>query len=264
MDHLKADLKAMIAHIQTLPPNPTSEQLINKSTTLAKAILKDSLALPNRINEIIQEALRVLGWNSKTNSITNHSSLSVDRLLSCLQTISDEVNNWSPPVIPTAEELESLSLACTRLWDLDCNRLSPGTDYTINIQQGKTAYQAGDVAPDPLFSYVDEKVFNRPTYKAFAALLDNYFADTGVTEEVTEEELNENRKFLDLIMDTAVMQYVHQYLLLTRKTNKSDRKGFIKELDKIWFGLYSRKTRNDSSGFEHVFIGQYYNRIDFS
>jgi hypothetical protein len=255
MDHLKSELVAMIAHIQSLPPNPTPEQLIGKATTLCKAILKDSLALPHRIKEIIQEAFKVLGWDSKKNCVVNHSLLTVDHLLSCLQTISDEVNNWSPPVIPTPEELESLSLACDRLWDLDYNRLSPGTDYSINVQQGKSAYQAGDVAPDPFFTFVDEKVFTRPTYKAFVALLDNYFADTGVTEVVTQEELTENRKFLDLIMDTAVMQYVHQYLLLTRKTNKSDRAAFIRELDKIWFGLYSRKTRNDSSGFEHVFIG---------
>lgn len=149
-----------------------------------------------------------------------------------------------------------MSLACDRLWDLDHNRLSPGTDYAINVQEGKKVYQEGDFADDPLFRFVDEKVFHKPTYKAFVALLDNYFADTGETEVVTREELDENKKFFTLIMDTAVMQYVHQYLLLTRKTSKSDVKEFVKELDKLWFGLYSRKAKNDSSGFEHVFIGE--------
>ena len=35
---------------------------------------------------------------------------------------------------PTAEELRDLSLACSKVWELDNNRLQPGTDYTINLQ----------------------------------------------------------------------------------------------------------------------------------
>ena len=40
-----------------------------------------------------------------------------------LRTILEEVNNFSEPVFPTVEELNSLSLACDRLWDLDIHRL---------------------------------------------------------------------------------------------------------------------------------------------
>ena len=35
---------------------------------------------------------------------------------------------------PTAEELQDLSLACAKLWDLDENRLQPCRDYEINLQ----------------------------------------------------------------------------------------------------------------------------------
>jgi len=36
-------------------------------------------------------------------------------------------------------------------------------------------------------------------------------------------------------------------------------KDFKKKLHDLWFELYSRKAKNDSSGFEHVFLGEYKN-----
>ena len=35
---------------------------------------------------------------------------------------------------PSTEELNSLSLACSRLWQLDVNRAQPGRDYQLNVQ----------------------------------------------------------------------------------------------------------------------------------
>lgn len=35
---------------------------------------------------------------------------------------------------PTQEELNDLSAAAQKLWDLDDNRLIPGEDYEINLQ----------------------------------------------------------------------------------------------------------------------------------
>ena len=69
---------------------------------------------------------------------------------------------------------------------------------------------------------------------------------------VTREELVENIRFLNLIMDTPVMKYAHAYLVRTGKTKNTTRESFIRELSDKWFKLYSRKARNDSSGFEHV------------
>ena len=34
------------------------------------------------------------------------------------------------------EELADLSLACSKLWDLDDNRLEPGRDHTLDVQVG--------------------------------------------------------------------------------------------------------------------------------
>ena len=63
------------------------------------------------------------------------------------------------------EELESLALACTRLWELDENRLTPGEDYGLNVQGGKKSYWRDDNARDPLFVFVKDEVFLKPTFR---------------------------------------------------------------------------------------------------
>ena len=42
-------------------------------------------------------------------------------------------SNMGSPT-PSQEELNDLSLACKRVWDLDDNRLQPGKDYDIDLQ----------------------------------------------------------------------------------------------------------------------------------
>jgi poly(U)-specific endoribonuclease len=77
-------------------------------------------------------------------------------------------------VVHAVTELKSLSSACNRLWELDANRLEPNVHYELNLQEGKSAFQRGDVAGEPLFAFVDPCVFDRPTYKLLFELLDNY------------------------------------------------------------------------------------------
>lgn len=159
---------------------------------------------------------------------------------------------------PTPEEVENVAFAVNHLWSLDINRLSPNVEYDIDLQQGKSFHQSGDAASDPLFARVDESILHeRPTCAAFIALLDNYTAHAGQAEVVTAEERHEVSAFLHAIMDTPVMQYCHQYCLATGKTTASDPGGFIALLYQLWFELYSRQGgKLDSSGFEHVFIGE--------
>uniref|UniRef100_A0A6U2B9D2 EndoU domain-containing protein n=1 Tax=Pseudictyota dubia TaxID=2749911 RepID=A0A6U2B9D2_9STRA len=162
-------------------------------------------------------------------------------------------------VSPTVSVRASISKAAQHLWDLDVNRLNPNRDYKINVQGGKKPYQRYDSAPDPLFTSVDRAALRRPTYKAFIALLDNYEAEVGTAEVVTNAERREVNTFLRAIMQTAPMQFCHKYCR-ANNPNKvpSDRDGFIKLLHSIWFELYrrSRGGRLDSSGFEHVFVGE--------
>ena len=149
----------------------------------------------------------------------------------------------------------SISKASQYLWDLDVNRLTPNKDYVMNVQKGKKPYQQADINKDPLFSYVDQTVFQRPTYKSFIALLDNYESETGIAERVTRQERNENWVFLRAIMQTAPMQFAHKYCHSNNPDLvPSDSNSFLKLLYKIWFDLYfrDRSSGPDSSGFEHV------------
>lgn len=99
-------------------------------------------------------------------------------------------------------------------------------------------------------------MFRRPTYKAFIGLLDNYSAETGVEEVVTNEERAEVKQFLKAVMETKPLQYCHKYLCAKQSDIPSDRAGFVQLLHKIWFELYRREESRDSSGFEHVFVGE--------
>uniref|UniRef100_A0A3B5MWQ0 Uridylate-specific endoribonuclease n=1 Tax=Xiphophorus couchianus TaxID=32473 RepID=A0A3B5MWQ0_9TELE len=153
-----------------------------------------------------------------------------------------------------------LTEVLNKLWQLDTNRLKPGTDYKISLQ-GKAGHvaqgsnNARDRACAPLFAYVDEgKLKNIATFARFINLLDNYEMSTGVSETVTSEELQENRLFIDAIMETELMKYAHNYLV-KKGQSPADRGQFKKQLYDIWFRLYHR-GKSDSCGFEHVFVGE--------
>jgi hypothetical protein len=45
-------------------------------------------------------------------------------------------------------------------------------------------------------------------------------------------------------------------LLIKSKKIEANIERFKQVLNEIWFELYKRETNNDSSGFEHVFLGE--------
>jgi poly(U)-specific endoribonuclease len=151
----------------------------------------------------------------------------------------------------------SIEKAVQHLWDLDANRITPNKDYVLNVQEGKKPYEKHDGAEDPLFTSVDTSVFRRPTYKTFYNLLDNYVAQVGTEEMVTDAERQEVWDFLTAIMQTAPMQFCHKYCRANNPDDvPGDLKEFMKLLHKIWFDMYRRGGTTDSSGFEHVFVGE--------
>jgi len=128
----------------------------------------------------------------------------------------------------------------------------------IDLQHSKNIYNKSDVATDPLFVGVDKNKFMAlPTYKTFFDLLDNYEHEIGVAEVVTQEEVDENWKFLNAVCATPCMMYVYEYLH-AKKRIPAGMEAFKKQLYDIWFNMYRRgKSRGeDSSGFEHVFVGE--------
>lgn len=144
---------------------------------------------------------------------------------------------------------------CVKLWELDDNRLVPGKDYEISLQAGKSSYSGGDFAPLPLFKFVDPKALGRPSFAALLRLFDNYSRSTGTTEVVTTEEKKENWDFLNAVLQTRIMKYAHE-ILVSKGVAAKSMSDFARELHEIWFTLYKRETLNDSSGFEHVFVGE--------
>lgn len=161
---------------------------------------------------------------------------------------------------PLNQELSNLF---NELWRLDVNRMTPGVDYTISVQGrasfvNQGSHVARDHASQPLFSHVNEtKLANITTFSCLTNLLDNYERSTGVAERVTAEELAEINLFLDAVLETEVMKRAHQYLVSKGKSS-SDRRLFRSQLYVVWFRLYSRQRQFglDSSGFEHVFVGE--------
>ncbi|KAA6425641.1 MAG: poly(U)-specific endoribonuclease-C-like [Trebouxia sp. A1-2] len=157
---------------------------------------------------------------------------------------------------PTYHELDSLSAACQQLWQLDANRLQPGQHYDLKPQQGKKSYMERDVAPAPLFVQVNWAALQQhSTYALFFALLDNYHAQVGEAEHLTAAQNLEVQQFLDGVVQTQCMQYVHQILIQQQLADR-DVSSFKQQLYQMWFRSYTREVRDDSSGFEHVFVGE--------
>ena len=155
---------------------------------------------------------------------------------------------------PSVEELEDLRLALRKVWDL-AEKLEPGTDYVLDLQ-GYATRKGDDHARRPLFRFVkDDALTGKPTIAAFVALLDNYEREVGKKEKLTKAEKAEERRFLETIMETPPMQYVRRYLVLKKKTSS---KSFLQLLGSLWFRTYASKHGGppDSSGFEHVFVGE--------
>ncbi|XP_047234825.1 uridylate-specific endoribonuclease B [Girardinichthys multiradiatus] len=159
------------------------------------------------------------------------------------------------------ESDRELSAMVQEIWDNDVSRLKPGKDYRISLQ-GKAGDNMGsndnnERAGLPLFTFVNENIFKKETFLAFISLLDNYESDTGVPEIVTPEEVAENHRFLDAIIQTSTMKIAHKYLV-EKHLSPQDETEFKEQLYRIWFELYARRgsSRPDSSGFEHVFVGE--------
>ncbi|PKU72848.1 poly(U)-specific endoribonuclease-B-like isoform X1 [Dendrobium catenatum] len=157
---------------------------------------------------------------------------------------------------PSIKELSDLSEACSKLWELDLNRLVPGKDYEIDCGEGKRAHQKGDMAPESLFKWLGDDVLRRSTYARFCSLLDNYFPEESITEDVTPEEIQEQTEFIEEIFRTPPINYLHKYLV-EKGLVSGNSEEFKEMLNHLWFDLYSRGGGYDSSSaFEHVFVGE--------
>ena len=155
---------------------------------------------------------------------------------------------------------EELLAACDALWDTDKNRvpLNTSSGIVIHLAGLKTSIgDRSDRSADPFFTSVNEGALQQPTFAAFRALFDNYIAQVGAAEVYTQEERSEEIAFINAIYPTGPIQFCHDFLK-KHQLAPADPQGFKKLLATLWFKPY-RRTRGgplDSSGFEHVFIGE--------
>lgn len=79
--------------------------------------------------------------------------------------------------------------------------------------------------------------------------------------QVTPQEKAEETAFLDAVFGTSVVKATHQFLV-SKGLAESSVERFKEQLKSIWFGLYQRAPgKQGSSGFEHVFLGEFKNGI---
>lgn len=171
------------------------------------------------------------------------------------QAYSDDIRQ-SVNMEPSEEELSDLSKACTKLWELDLNRLTPGKDYEIDVGEGKKVHERGDAAQRSLFSWVNEDIFRKPTIARFCSLLDNYNPHEGNKEVVTSQEKQEQVAFIEEISRTAPIKYLYKYLS-SKGVFSGSYQDFKERMVNLWFDLCNRGgTYGSSSAFEHVFVGE--------
>ncbi|CAJ0596020.1 unnamed protein product [Cylicocyclus nassatus] len=111
------------------------------------------------------------------------------------------------------------------------------------------------------FERVDPKLFERPTFKAFLDMTDNFNPNPKVREPQVslKEEQREVDAFLTAALNSKPWQIFYRFLNMKGLKHAENRNVFRKWIEQIWFEHYSRSRGEvlDSSGFEHVFIGEF-------
>jgi poly(U)-specific endoribonuclease len=140
---------------------------------------------------------------------------------------------------PTTDEIRVIS---DQIWQADGNRIN-GNDVQYNINGAK------------LFTYVNEARFTG-TYSRFIALMSHYNPDHGIPDNCGTACQNAQNAFLDDILQTRPMQLLHNWLFGKGLASQTTA-GFRTELRQYFFLPYTRSGGPlDSSGFEHVFLGE--------
>lgn len=151
-------------------------------------------------------------------------------------------------------ELEKL---LTQLWIKDKNRLNIPQNIILNMQGTiRQLRENQDRAPKPLFTFVDEARLNStPTYKYFIALKDCFLPSLLEEDGNSPEKERLQESFLDSVLQTGVMQEAIRFLV-DRKLAPASQGTFKSLLRTLWFSPYKRGKRENTCGFEHVFLGE--------
>ncbi|KAK0159567.1 hypothetical protein PV327_010663 [Microctonus hyperodae] len=165
--------------------------------------------------------------------------------------VEEELKFTSPMGRDTFKrEIEQLS---EELLTKDSNNLFK--HITMKLQGQKIDGSITDDAPDNLLT-VNDAAWEMPIIKAVLALYDNYELDAKTKEIVSDEEREEESRFINAIVDTEVMKRTMNFLM-DKGYISDDVYEFKNALKRIWFTQFKR-SENDagSSGFETVFLAE--------
>ncbi|XP_067659981.1 uridylate-specific endoribonuclease-like [Haliotis asinina] len=147
------------------------------------------------------------------------------------------------------------------LWQVDPDKFDMA-DITINLGNHAISGKTTDVSQDNLFTHVNTAPLSKPIYKALMELWDNYIPTRGASDLVSINDKAEIDNFLDLAMASPVMETTYNYLV-DQHIFSGSKTVFRDKIFSLWFEPYSRSggSSKDSSGFEHVFVGEYKSSI---
>ena len=160
-EYIDACKEQLAANASKPPPPPDVFESYVRGIT--RGLGQVVAGAPTEVKEAIVDAFSANGWDLKAAA----GEMNVDGLAATLDAlgaafpVAEEEADEPPDTTPSEDELSDLSLACSRLWDLDSNRLMPEQDYSINVQRGKKVYSKRDMASEPLFTAVNEEVLKR-------------------------------------------------------------------------------------------------------
>lgn len=153
-----------------------------------------------------------------------------------------------------ANDCDDINILIEKMNIFDENHFINIVDYKLNLQEQITTNSLSDNSPYPLFTYVNEAKFKLPTYRYFFKLYSLFIDDLGKKEIKTKFKKYLIDKFISKICNTKIFIYLF-YILQHKKIIKHycDLPEYIYNL---WFKSYSKIGIDDSSLFEHMFIGE--------
>lgn len=163
----------------------------------------------------------------------------------------------------------SLQDTIDKMWEADEDRFD-SSSMQMNWGKRLKRDQVKDLSSDPLFTYVDESLLEKPIYAELIKIYEqNLFRPPVCAEEpqMSEQRRNKLNGFMSLVFRSEVFKIAYNYMDAQNKTG-GDFNAFCDKLFDYWFDTYSRCCRSDddseenecilgSSGWEHVFSGEY-------
>ncbi|CAD5229362.1 unnamed protein product [Bursaphelenchus okinawaensis] len=125
-------------------------------------------------------------------------------------------------------------------------------DYQGHYDGGESDY-----ASQSLTKWIRPQVLQQPSYKALLDLVPYFNPQTGVAEDASPAKVTKQRAFIMAVFNSGPFK---QLIDVLRKSNHPFAKSpdtLKQAMYDMWFGTFSRaRGKQDSSAFEHVFLGE--------